>query len=76
MKEKTFRITFSGSFSMTSAEIWPDGDAPEKPTARDVRNTMINHGGKSNLLSDWNLENDLDITILDEDGKTEEWQGL
>ena len=76
MSKKTFEITFSGSLSLTSHEIWPDGDMPANPTARDVRNKMINEGGKSELLKEWNLEDDLNITIADEQGNSEEWEGL
>jgi len=76
MTEKTFRVTFSGTFSMTAEEIWPDGDGPENPTAYDVRNRMISQGGKGSLLSGWNLETDLDIAIVDEAGHAATWEGL
>lgn len=76
MSKHEFRITFSGCLTLNSYEIWPDGDAPPNPTARDVRNKMINTGGKADLLSDWNLEDDLGITIVDERGNSEEWEGL
>ena len=76
MSKASFRISFSGSFELTTNEIWPDGDEPENPTVQDVRNWMMNSGGsKSALLRDWNLERDLDITIVDENGKTAEWSG-
>lgn len=74
MSNHTFRITFSGSFSMTKEEIWPDGDAPAYPKSKDVIEKMRNSGNKSKLLDDWNLENDLDITVVDEKGNSEEWE--
>ena len=76
VSKEQFRITFSGTFSMTTEEIWPDGDGPENPTASDVKNRMINQGGKASLLSGWNLETDLDIAIVDEAGHTATWEGL
>lgn len=74
MSSYTFRITFLGSVSLTTEEVWPDDDAPEHPTARDVIEKMRSYS-KSEMLREWNLENDLDIIVFDEKGRTESWEG-
>lgn len=65
---KKFRIEYSGSTDLTVEEIWPDGDAPENPKPVDVVNLM-RKTSKIQLLSSWNLDEDLDIHVVDVESK-------
>ena len=57
-----FSVHLEGpSFELEIKEIWPDGDAPEHPTAEDVAETMRNY--KGDLLIDWGLLQDVEIYI-------------
>jgi hypothetical protein len=52
----TFTVDFGGAISLSVDEIWPDGDAPENPTANDVIQRMCEYGPKMQTLQDWRLE--------------------
>lgn len=41
---------------LTLSEIWPDGNAPENPTAEDVMAEIRKSGSVSSFISDWNME--------------------
>ncbi len=56
--ERTFEIEVSGNWNLTVGEIWPDGDAPERPTAQDVIAEVEKTGRISALVQGWNLEPD------------------
>lgn len=43
-------------------EIWPDGDAPENPTAQDVVDRM--KGGSIKVLRDWNLVASIEVNEI------------
>ena len=58
-----FLIEFRGDVILTTEDIWPDGDAPENPNAEDVRRVMRGSGSKMYVLSDWNLLDDLHVTV-------------
>jgi hypothetical protein len=61
-REKTFDVTVSGDFTLTVSEIWPDGGAPENPTAADVIAAMkANGGGTAGVIRDWNLCVDIEV---------------
>jgi hypothetical protein len=62
---KNVVIEFQGSVALSVAEIWPDGDAPEEPHVRDVIEKMQAAGSKLRMLDDWNLEQDLTISVTD-----------
>lgn len=50
-----FSISFP-DVELAPEEIWPDGNAPENPTAEDVVAQMRKHcGGVGRLLPEWNL---------------------
>lgn len=64
---KKFRITFTVDTFLGVDAIWPDGDAPENPTADDVRELIDDHGGIVRVIEDWNLANrndDYDVTEI------------
>lgn len=56
MSERVFNIEISGSCSMKVSSIWPDGDAPENPTAEDVIKAMENFGNPYDVLAEWSLD--------------------
>ena len=60
---QTFDISFDGSVTMSATEIWPDGNMPENPTAKDVALAICRLGSVSRLLEEWNLADDLDIYV-------------
>lgn len=61
--DTAFFITFSGGTMVRLDEVWPDGDAPESPTSADVIEVMKKSGSKPDLLYDWSLADDLEITV-------------
>jgi len=59
---ENFTVHLEGpSFELELDEIWPDGDAPEDPTAEDVVEVMRDYG--SSLIRDWSLDDGLEIYI-------------
>ena len=56
MSNKTFTIRIECEVTLNTEDIWPDGDAPENPTAKDVVQAMdddcVNIGA---LIEDWNF---------------------
>ena len=71
---KRFIFSIQVDHVLSIDEIWPDGDAPEDPTAEDAREVFLSqcHGGIGPTLDDWNIgpeAHDLVITKL-EDGVT------
>lgn len=58
---KRFRVSVSAEADLAIAEIWPDGDAPENPTADDVREKIELTCGWGDLVRDWNLPQDADV---------------
>jgi hypothetical protein len=65
-KPKIFYVNLTGDYSLTIEDIWPDGDAPENPTAEDVIKAMKETSGSSvsRLMGDWGFE--VEVTV---DGK-------
>lgn len=52
---KTFTLSLHIDATLSVDEIWPDGDAPDNPTASDVEDVIDDCGGWSKILDDWNL---------------------
>lgn len=52
-------------FDLSIDEIWPDGNAPENPTAADVVAQM--HGTVDGIMSEWNITPDF-IEVVASDG--------
>lgn len=57
-----FLVTFEGSVPLTVEQVWPDGDAPENPTADDVVDVMRTYGRPTRVIEDWCLD-DLRIGV-------------
>jgi hypothetical protein len=56
----TFTISFP-SITLSVSDIWPDGDAPDDPTAEDVAALMEKCGGLHGVLYDWCLLDELEV---------------
>jgi hypothetical protein len=54
-KVKGFYIDVQSTTFLTIEELWPDGDAPEDPTERDVRALVDREGGARRVIEDWDL---------------------
>lgn len=65
--KKQFSIRFETEATLTVDEIWPDGDAPENPTAEDVRAVFLESCRNDVLrgLEDWDLVDRYDDIQLD-----------
>ena len=57
---KQFRITYTIDVTLSENDIWPDGDAPENPTAEQVAALIRKEGGFPSVLVDWNLDDGSD----------------
>lgn len=58
-------LSIVASLSLTADQIWPDGDWPENPTAKDVLEVMKNDASTpARLLSEWNLDDDIDMDVV------------
>lgn len=55
-----FRITYTLDVTLNAEDIWPDGDAPENPTAEDVADLICKEGGFPKIIDEWNLDDGLD----------------
>ncbi len=64
--KKVFHFSLSADVDLEIDQIWPDGDAPENPTVDDVLKVIAACGGAHEILRDWDLDQDLDLTISDE----------
>jgi len=52
---KRFQIIYIVDATLDADALWPDGDAPENPTADDVRELIENEGGILRVIDEWNL---------------------
>lgn len=61
-----FRMSISIEAHLTKEELWPDGDAPENPTAKDVVELIRKCGGATKIIEDWNLDDLLECAVWDD----------
>lgn len=52
---KKWTISFLVSDTLTTEEIWPEGDAPVDPTVQDVYDVLRLSGDPICVARDWNL---------------------
>jgi hypothetical protein len=72
---KKFNVTLSGNYFLDEREIWLDGDAPANPTPEDVAKAMAKSASSlARMLHDWNMEDDLEITIVESNHAPTVWQ--
>lgn len=60
----TFNIRFDADWTLDTEDIWPDGDAPENPTAEDVRRVIRECGGIVRVMREWELVGDDDAAAF------------
>lgn len=66
---KQFDIDIFFVYRISVDEVWPDGDAPPDPTAQDVIEVINNHGGPVQIITDWDLDADLNVNeVIREEG--------
>ncbi len=52
---KRFELVIESRVVLTVDQIWPDGNAPADPTAKDVLELNDDDGGPETVLREWNL---------------------
>jgi hypothetical protein len=62
-KRVGFNLGISADVFLEIDEIWPDGDAPENPTAEDVIKVIKACGGAARVIRDWDLDAQLDLDV-------------
>ncbi len=68
--DRPIHVYIDSSFDVEIGEVWPDGDAPETPTAADVIEVMKRSGSIRSLLRDWNMEPDeINVVIAGDRGR-------
>lgn len=50
-----------GTVELQIEDIWPDGDAPENPTAQDVADLIMKCGGPWAVMTDWALVDGIEV---------------
>jgi hypothetical protein len=60
---KKFRINIECDVEIDICGLWPGGDNPENPTAKDVDKLIEMCGGPVNIIRDWDLEDYVDLYI-------------
>lgn len=66
-------IAFGGEHDLTLDDVWPDGDAPDNPTANDIAALLHSGGSLWTVARDWNLDFGLTIKVHGPDGITRAW---
>lgn len=66
-EKKQFHFEFTCEATLSLDEIWPDGDAPENPTAKDVIDIVEKCGGAREVLGDW-FNDDIELTVVGASG--------
>jgi hypothetical protein len=64
MPDKSWELWVDTPVYMLSIDdIWPDGDAPENPTAEDVIEAMREYGSPRTVACEWDLLDELTIHV-------------
>jgi len=61
--KKQFRISISIDETFSVEELWPDGNAPENPTVKDVIKLIKQCGGAIDIINHWNLDNCVECVV-------------
>jgi hypothetical protein len=62
-----FKISFEFDDVFFKDQIWPNGDAPEKPTTKDVLDQIKKSRTFSSFVEDWNLQDSIIINVSDDE---------
>lgn len=60
---REFLIRFDGEVALSTADIWPDGDAPDDPSPLDVKRVMEAAGRKERVLRDWDIARYVQVSV-------------
>lgn len=60
--DKRFSVYVDGIFDLRVEDIWPDGNAPENPTAEDAAEVMRRCGSWNLVLGDWCLQPRVEVS--------------
>lgn len=63
----SFRILISIDAQLDKDELWPDVDAPENPTVKDVVKLIRQCGGAKRIIEEWNLDGSIECTVWDDE---------
>jgi hypothetical protein len=69
-RKRQFLITLDAQFCMDVYDIWPDGDAPPKPTAADVIKAIQQSHSVVRFIADWKLDGGVEVSV---DGQPVRW---
>lgn len=58
-----FNITIRLSESLSTSQIWPDGDAPQNPTSDDVYKLLLRYHSLGEFLDAWSLGHITDVEV-------------
>ena len=58
-----FTIEASGVFTFNVRQLWPDGDWPDEPKIEDVEKLIEREGGGACVISEWNLDPKLSVSV-------------
>lgn len=61
--KERFTICIDSYFDLAVNEIWPDGDAPENPTAEDVAKAIRKYVNVYDFIRSWNLDTALMVSV-------------
>lgn len=68
-----FQVSITNDFDLSVEEVWPDGDAPENPTAEDVMEQMKREGSVHRLLGNWDMLYGVQVDVTDSKWRTASW---
>jgi len=75
MSSKSFIVKIEYETTMSIEQIWPDGDAPENPTAKDVVKAMQEDCPTvAGLLSEWDFPVTVRVTDEINPGDQATWE--
>lgn len=60
---KKFCIRLEGEVELSVEDVWPDGDAPENPTADDVLEVLNAGGGVYRVMLDWSMDDAFEWSV-------------
>ena len=72
-RQAMFTITLEADSAFTIDECWPDGDAPDHPTAEQVIDRLKSHGSILSAIADWGIDDNLTVTVIAPNGHVAEW---
>jgi hypothetical protein len=61
---RRFNISLQGTCPIRASEVWPDGDGPKNPTAKDVADKIkATCRDAGDLLTQWHMTGDFGVMV-------------